>query len=127
MRVERYTHKKHLPLLTKWLSHHGMSVPPLEYFSDTGLVVDGVVIGFLFLTNSGVAWVDNLAADPKCPVGRKREAVDRLVRELEDIARFYGKSALTGIGNSFPTRLAFERNGFAPLRTGYTHYMKELG
>lgn len=87
-------------ILTKWWSDWGWSAPPKEFLPSSGtggyIVYDGeepVCAGFLYTTNSRVAWVDWIISSKtyrKKPT--RAEALALLVSALTDMAIQLGNS-----------------------------------
>lgn len=88
------------PLLTHWWKGWGLPEIPLEYLSNTGLVIsdEGLAscMGFIYSTNSALAWMEFLTADPLLSAEKRSLAVDLLIEKLCEMAKKMGfKSVLT--------------------------------
>jgi hypothetical protein len=84
--IERYSHAKHYELVERWLAGYGLPVPPRSFFSETGLVSGGICVGFLYLTNSRKAWIDQIVADKTSPRSDRSKALDELIEGLKRMA-----------------------------------------
>lgn len=119
MEVERWDPDRHLPLLRSWLVARGQAsdTGPSDLYPDTGLVVGGAAVAFLYCTNApGVAYLDGLVTDPAAPPRRRREAVELLCRRLVEMADERGVRVtwcMTGVGGLEPILLGsgFELRG----------------
>ena len=86
-------------LLTEWWHNWKWPAMPLEALSDTGLCIsalDGepLAIGFVYLTNSTIAWVEWITASPHIDKRERAAAVRFLLDELCDLAKDRGKKVL---------------------------------
>lgn len=76
--------------LKQWVTDHGM---PGEAFTPDvlppsgGYIVDGLGCVFLYLTQSTLAYVDNMFTNPKAPFGERREAGRILIDAIIEHAK----------------------------------------
>lgn len=89
--IVRFT-SDHYPTLKSWYVARGRIAPPTDTLSDTGYVVDGRVIGFLYLTNSNMALVEGVIANPDSVPSLRRASLRKLVGLLVDKAVMLGYS-----------------------------------
>lgn len=75
--MEQYEHNKHYDKILSWLSERGVIPPAKEDLSGFGLINDNVA-GFLFSSDSSVAWIDVLIAKK----GLSREIKEKEFRDL---------------------------------------------
>ena len=59
-----------------------------------------VVAGFLYLTNSGVAWIEWVISNPEYREDDRKDALEFLIKELENVALSVGKTIILSIGRS---------------------------
>jgi hypothetical protein len=59
-----------------------------------------IVSGFLYLTNSGVAWMEWIISDPEYKESDRKEALELLIKELENVAISMGKTIILSIGRN---------------------------
>jgi hypothetical protein len=69
-----------------------------------GLIIEKnnkpIMAGFLYLTNSKVAWMEFIVSDPAYKENDRAEALQLLILSLEDIAREMGKEIILSIGRN---------------------------
>jgi len=58
------------------------------------------VAGFLYLTNSKVAWIEWVVSDPDYKEKNKKEAIELLITTLEMVARSQGAEIILSIGRN---------------------------
>ena len=59
-----------------------------------------VVAGFLYLTNSGVAQIEWVISNPEYREDDRKDALEFLIKELENVALSVGKTIILSIGRS---------------------------
>ena len=59
-----------------------------------------VVAGFLYLTNSNIAWMEFIVSDPTYKEYDRAKALELLILSLEDIAREMGKEIIFSVGRN---------------------------
>jgi hypothetical protein len=59
-----------------------------------------VVAGFLYLTNSGVAWIEWVISNPEYREDDRKDALELLIKELENVALSVGKTIILSIGRN---------------------------
>ncbi len=77
-----YSHNEHYETVKGWLAQKDIRISPKSMFSDIGFVVDNVAVGFLYLTNSGKSFIDQIAADPLVSKETRSTALDILINAL---------------------------------------------
>ena len=59
-----------------------------------------VVAGFLYLTNSGVAWIEWVISNPEYREDNRKDALEFLLKEFENVALSVEKTIILSIGRS---------------------------
>jgi hypothetical protein len=115
VRVEPYSHKEHREQVERWWRLHGVAPVEPGFLSDEGFIVPGIAAGWLYLTNSKMALIENLTANPEVDEATRSEAIDRVVRRIVDEAQDFGAKVICGftqipavIGRA--ERLGFQKN-----------------
>jgi hypothetical protein len=124
--IESYSNHKHYSMLVSWLKARGIAEPNASLFSNYGLVVDGIALGFLFKTNSKQAYIDQIATDPNSDPKGRDFALKVLIEELCSEAKQKGFKVITILASldkmkTRLTELKFTRIG------DYTLYFKNMG
>jgi hypothetical protein len=111
--VEAWDIERHAPIVEAWAAKRGVALD-LSVLPNTG-VFAGCAVGFLYLTNSKVAYIDSIQSDPDASLIRKGRALEALVRYLVDQADRHGRTtqvystAIAGALGGFGPRLGFHR------------------
>ncbi len=65
MNAVRFKKELHLEQVRQWGLHYGFSVPDW-FLPKVGWIVPGVIVAFLYKTDSGVAYADAAIGNPNC-------------------------------------------------------------
>lgn len=84
--------------LIEWWEQWNWEAPMKDFLPDNGkggvIVYDGdipICAGFMYITNSKVAWVDWIISNKKYRIKEKRkEAIRLLIKSLEEISKYSG-------------------------------------
>ncbi len=120
-----YSHRDYETLCRWWLGWDWHPVPQSS-LPPTGFVTDERAAGFLYKTDSTIAWVEWVVADPLASKEDRDQSVDALLEKLFDEARQFGFATIFTSSNkpSFLSRL--ERHGFLVGDRGVTQLFKRL-
>lgn len=113
MKVERFQPDLHYATFCAWTRWYQMQPLPLQFLPQSGFVVEGVAMGFLYRTDSKMALIENLAANPKLPRETVTLGLDAVVTAIADEGRALGFEVLIGYTN---VKAIIER----ALRHGFT-------
>jgi hypothetical protein len=97
----------------------GEAGPPADSLPPTGFVVDGIVMGFLYKTDSRLTYLGCVVSDPASDKEARGRALDALLDALADEARGLGYVYLVG-SPSIPSLTArMVRQGFVAVPATY--------
>jgi hypothetical protein len=86
----------------EWEQHPNKDLLPLN--GCGGLIVEKeeipIVAGFLYLTNSKVAWLEWIVSNPDYRENDRKEAIELLINTLEQIAIEQGYKIILSIGRN---------------------------
>lgn len=93
---ERWDPERHAELIGSWWTSRGFGVGPgqMDCYPPTGFLVDNIVCGFVHITNSAVAIIDQWVSDPLATKEARRAAIDELFVLLCDCAKEHGSRAI---------------------------------
>lgn len=96
MNVLRFDPEVHLADMTQWYEIRGRPAPGLCSLPVYGYVVPGLAAGFLYLTDSDIAFADGLVTNPNAPIFDRTNALDAISDEIIATAKRLGVSKLLG-------------------------------
>ena len=83
--------------IDEWRKNRNVSVLSRDLYPAQGLIVPNVAAGFLTLTDSSVALMENFVSNPGAPREERREAIKEIGLRLEIKARDLGFKKLVAI------------------------------
>ncbi len=95
IRTVPYEPELHFEQVLQWLRMRGESASP-EALPKTGYIVPGVAAGFLYRTDSSIAWIDSLVASKERTREERSQALDAIVEALRQEARRAGFKSILG-------------------------------
>ncbi|SEK92963.1 hypothetical protein SAMN05444354_10395 [Stigmatella aurantiaca] len=90
-----------------------------DILPQTGYILPGKAAGFLYRTDSSVAWIENLVAAPELSREERSVAIDAIVKAVSDEARRLGFKMLLGYTVLDAVVKRAERLGFAHVEGNF--------
>lgn len=107
---------EHMSSWWEWWRWPAVSKETLPMNGIGGLMVykDDVLIaaGFLYLSNSKVAWLDWIVSNPQYRQSDRKDALEVLIMGLEDVARSQGYNTIISIARNKSLINIHERLGY---------------
>ena len=86
----------------EWQTHPAKDILPMNGIG--GLIVEHdetpIVAGFLYLTNSKIAWMEWIISDKNYKKRNKIEAIKLLINSLEDVAKSTGAEMIFSVSKN---------------------------
>jgi hypothetical protein len=86
----------------EWGVYPSQEMLPLN--GTGGLMIEDngipIVAGFLYLTNSKIAWLEWIISDKKYTKPNKKEAIELLIKSLEDVAKSTGAGMIFSVAKN---------------------------
>ena len=110
-----YVHALHFDELLSWFVARDAPLEP-ESLPKVGFIIPGKAAGFLYQTDSNIAWIENLVASPTLNREERSESIDLIVLAVAEEARRLGFKVLVGFTEldvvmERAQRLGFEYQG----------------
>lgn len=113
-KVRRFTDED-MPTLIGWLKRRNFKgVDITNRLPATGLT-NGECTGFLFLTNSKLAWMGSFVCAPRLAEDARRSGFERVARGLRLLARKAGCEAIMTFPSTAGLASDFRTAGFIPM------------
>lgn len=115
----------HFPMIDEWYSHYNLKMHEF-LLPSTGFIVEGMAVGFIYLTNSPQAWIENLCKNPHIDKDISNEALDLVLIELMNFAKVSGVKLVVAdtLFNSVALRAI--RHGATQDENKYTRLYRSL-
>jgi hypothetical protein len=118
MQVIPYVREEHYEQVRGWLRLWKQDMPPTA-LPRNGFIIPGRAAIFLYLTDSSVAWIENLVAAPGLSREERSQAVDAVVTAAIDRARELGVEMLMAYTRLDAVVQRGARFGFMHVADGY--------
>jgi hypothetical protein len=102
MKTIRFNPEKHTDTLNEWCDGWGMGRFPDEWLPTVGVMVEGVAYASLYITDSGVAYQENIISNPKADATDRGNALDAVTLEICRLAKECGSKWLIGASSIQP-------------------------
>lgn len=113
--ITQWSPKKHYRAIASWYHARGLEAPSLAQLPQVGFIVDGIVAGWVYQTDSSVALLDAVISNPATIPSRRKQATKVLCSTLVDAAVEMGYRDVL-FTSSHPTiKRAGEELGFRRL------------
>jgi hypothetical protein len=127
--VRSYDESLDYEMLIAWLAPRNQWYPK-DWFSNYGFIVEnlgvGAAAGFLYLTNSGRAYIEDFITNPEAELEDRSEAIDLLVYTIEKTAKHLGFKYLIGASYHSGIIAKAKRHGFNVSAKPFTLVVKNL-
>jgi len=81
--------ERHGAMIQAWAGERGLAVP-LDHLPRGGRIVEDLAVGFMYRTDSKVAILEGLVANPEASAQYRDVAIDRIIGALFDMVRADG-------------------------------------
>lgn len=116
---------EHFAMIDPWFKHYNLNMNDF-LLPKTGAIVEDCAVGFLFLTNSPQAWIENLGRNPHIDKTIADEALDLVAEKLINMAKDNGVKLIIAetLFNSVIYRSI--KHGFKMDENKYTHLYRSI-
>jgi hypothetical protein len=95
MKPIRYVREEHFEQIRDWMRFRNEDLVP-GVLPENGFIIPGKAAGFLYRTDSSVAWIENLVAAPGLSREERSQAADAIVAAVIERATELGFELLLG-------------------------------
>lgn len=125
MQVRPYQAEDHKKL-SEWWRAWGWPAVPQNCLPPLGLIVGEAAAGFFYELDCDIALFEWIVADPKAEKAHRKEAIETLIRELEEMAYKKGYKFVYTMVKSQSLLHKLKGQGFIETDRGMTHVMKVI-
>jgi hypothetical protein len=111
-------------VISEWWKSHKWPVLPEHMLPKTGMIIDNFCAGFLYKTDSSIAWLEFIISNPSTKKEERADALDILIKGLVNRAKEDGfKTIFTSVEHpSLITK--YKNNGFVIGDTNMTNLVR---
>lgn len=112
--------------LSQWWEAYNWTPPPEDSLPSSGIVVEGVCAGFLYITNSKMGIMEWIVGNPDASKEARAEAIEKTITAIQGMARGFGiKYLFSSIKH--PNLIEhYERAGFVKTDTDMINFIGRL-
>lgn len=118
MKPVPYVPELHFSQVSEWMQFRNEVITP-DALPQTGFIIPGKVAGFLYRTDSSVAWIEGLVAAPGLDREERSQAIDAIVEAIIHEAQQLGFKTLLGYTVLDVVVKRSERFGFTYVSGGF--------
>lgn len=123
MTVEPFDFESHYMILYEWWIGHGWPPVPVEALPFTGFVVKDVCAGFMYKTDSSIAFMEFIVSNPQANPMAVGRGIKMIVEAIQKEASSRGFTSLLTFINKKSLGKMYERSGFKKTDEHMTHYV----
>jgi hypothetical protein len=84
--VEKFIPEVHYSDVSTWWQGHGWPIIPMNLLPSRGFIVPGLAAGFLYSTDSSLAWMEWIVGNPHASAKQVYVAIKNIVEKISDTA-----------------------------------------
>lgn len=125
MKIRPFEITDYLTLHNWWKEYDWQSIP-LKSLPQTGFIIDDYCAGFLYKTDSDIAWLEWIVSNKNANKKEKSQALDLLITTLTETAKTNGfRVIFTSVAHKGLTE-KYKTLGFKETDSRMTNLIKEL-
>lgn len=123
---KKFVYSRDAEMVLQWGKHHDFPLPAEAYLPDIGFMVEDIACGFLYVTNSKLAWIEWVFANPEKHETERKEAIDRVFKLLEITASQLGYACIFSASSGEFYSKVLKRNDYQETDKNMSHFIKVL-
>lgn len=97
--IRPFEYAKDADTVAAWLRPRGMAMVPKAELPETGFIVDGVAVAFVYMADGGLAIIDRLVTNPMSTPDERNDAVPSIFRKLKAHAFLNGAKQIVAFSD----------------------------
>jgi len=118
--------KDDYPKLIEWWKMHNWTPPAYDMLPKIGFIIDGYCAGFLYQTDSKVALLEFIIANPNSDKEKRSGCLDELINVLLSTAQEMGYTRVFSSIQHPKLIERYNKHGFLQTDTNMTNFIKVL-
>lgn len=125
MQVRKYERYDYYTLV-EWWSQHSWKAPSINMLPKTGFIVENICAGFLYKTDSEIAWLEFIISNPVSDKEERSQALDLVINSLVEEAKLSGFKAIFTSVEHKKLIERYKEHGFVESDKDMTNMVKRL-
>jgi hypothetical protein len=118
--------EKNYNMLVEWWKGHEWPIIPFDSLPKTGIIVNDIVAGFLYSSDSNVCMLEWIISDPNSDKEKRKESLNILIDKICHIAKDMGfKYCFTFVKNKGLIN-TLKENSFNKTDEEMIHFVRSL-
>jgi len=112
--------------LCSWWAGHGWMAPDQDMLPEHGFIINNICAGFLYKTDSKIAWLEFIISNPRSEKLERNKALDLLIEQLYSRAKELGFKAIFTSATHKGLIERYKDHGFVVTDTSMTNLVKRI-
>jgi hypothetical protein len=125
MKIE-LVNEQNYSMLVEWWKQHNWSPVPLSMLPRTGFIVNDIVAGFIYSTDSNLCLIEWIISDPKSEKIKRKESLSVLLDTLCMAAKELGFNACFTYTKNKGLIETLQKNNFNETDKEMIHFIRSL-
>ena len=125
MNIREYKNSDYWTLASWWTAHN-WACPHQEMLPKTGFIIEDVCAGFLYKTDSKIAFLEWIISNPKSNKEERNKALNILINQLCEDAKKSEFEAIFTSSNHNKLIERYKNHGFNLTDESVTHLIKRI-
>jgi hypothetical protein len=126
MNIRKFDKEKDYLQMCSWYKAHAKPSPYITSLSTNGFIVENICMGFLYSTDSDIAFIEGYISNPDCNRKDRKEALDILSNRLLDEAKALGFKKVLSFSNRPSVKSRMKKYGYEIIQTDLVCGMRSL-
>jgi len=130
MQARYFEVSKDYATIANWWNGHNWPIVAPDFLPKLGLIIEDeehkYCCGWLYRTDSLIAWVEFIVSNPKAPMKKRSEAINLLIEELLQKARQMGYGCVFTSVSQKGLMRRFAKQGFVVGDTNITQMTRKF-
>lgn len=112
--------------LSSWWKHYNFPVIPKDSLSKNGFIIDNTCAGFIYCTDSNIAWLEFIVANPSISRDQRQNGLIDLISGLTGLAKELGYSHVFTSTNHPNLEKLLVETGYTLQDRNVSHLMRSI-
>lgn len=112
--------------LSTWWAAYKFPVVPKDSLPKNGFIIDNTCAGFIYCTDSNIAWLEFVIANPHASKEARKEGLQKLLLGLTGLAKELGYKVIFSSVNHSGLMERYLEAGFEKTDQNMTNFMRRI-
>lgn len=112
--------------LASWWKEYHFPVIPKDSLPKNGFIIDNICAGFIYCTDSNIAWLEFVVANPNISRDERKTGLQELIIGLTELAKEFGYKHIFTSTNHESLENRLVESGYSVQDRNVTHLMRSI-